>query len=172
MGTIPSKTERTPIDGSEYMAGAAGGSDYKIGVNAIANYIISLFTNKTQLDKIDESAGGLPLYDDVPFGGLIEVAQLGSKSTDFTVTLDYAKIQTVTLNTATDYEITLTATAGVASVLRMTASAAVTFTWAAGIKWADGVALASLASGEEVRLHITCDFTNDISINWVKFATA
>jgi hypothetical protein len=172
MSTVPSKTDRDVVTGTEYLAGAAGGSDYKVLVGKIKDYVISFFSNKTQLDKISESVG-LPLYNSKPFGSLIQVVASTTKSTDFSIDLDYCKILYFELDTETDYTISFANIAsGAIVVVVLKPTAAVTLTWDEDIKWVDGEALTAIASGEEVRLSIASDGTTNagITINYVNVA--
>jgi hypothetical protein len=173
MATIPSQSDRATVDGTEYLAGAAGGSDYKILISKIKDYVLTFFSNKTQLDKISES-GGLPQYDSKPFGSLVKVSTVPTISTDFTVALLYSQILKYTLDTATDYEVTFSnITAGAIVVLVITPTANVTFTWNAAIKWVDGDPLLSMSNGEEARVYIASDGTTNgaITMNYVMVET-
>jgi len=56
-GKISAQTARDPVDGTEYLATEAGGSNYKTLISKIKDYILTFFTNKTTLDKIEYYEG-------------------------------------------------------------------------------------------------------------------
>lgn len=53
MGKISAKTERTPVDGTEYFATAAGGNSYKTSAEKVKDYVLTFFANKVALDRIE-----------------------------------------------------------------------------------------------------------------------
>ncbi|HPQ35721.1 MAG TPA: hypothetical protein PK563_14605 [Tenuifilaceae bacterium] len=52
MGKISAKTERATIDGTEYAAGIAGGSNYKLLISKVKDYVLTFFKNKSTIDRI------------------------------------------------------------------------------------------------------------------------
>ena len=156
MGKISEQTERDPVDGTEYIAAIQGGSNYKVLLSTVKDYILGLASSLlSQIDYSDE----------------------GTKSTGFTISLSNNAVKTYTLNTATSYDIILTTSSVRKSVVvvELIATANVTIDIYNNYmgtrqtsKWADGVELTSLSNGEIARLHITMQGLMDVSINWVK----
>jgi len=56
-GKIEAQTSRDTVDGTEYLATSASGADRKTLISKIKDYILTFFSNKTTLDKIEYYEG-------------------------------------------------------------------------------------------------------------------
>jgi hypothetical protein len=158
MGTIPSKTDRATVDGTEYVAGAAGGSDVKVLLSKVKDYVLTFFSNKTQLDKISES-GGLPQYDSKPFGSLVQVADIINQDDDFSISLAYSRVARYELNAAQPVISFTNITKGSIVVVLFIAQRDLVIEWNEDHIWARGDVLESLDDGQIARLFIASDGT-------------
>lgn len=154
--TIKELTELQSFLESEHFPVENDFDTYKVSLALLKSLFYDPLTNLLYPEKIPN----IPIVD------------LGTKISDFNVSLGSSRMLTAVLNAASLSVtfIELLSAAGTVNTLTLVAEQGVTLGWDEDIKWAEGVPLESMEAGDEYVLHISTkgELQSDIVINFTE----